>query len=175
MGDSEVDVDSPVLEEEQMSSLVIHNHVDKSTFYKNVKFFPLLKYVLLLAVKLEKSVVLRAICAGFEEPTEPTVCFEWWLEHIQDPLVGVGTFTEDQKNIDFRKLDAHVHQLKGNSSIDPLSVEWAFWRELDGVKQLIKNRQLELNLENAGLMFCLELSVLPGSVKMRLLEEASQL
>ncbi|XP_044486541.1 uncharacterized protein LOC123211744 [Mangifera indica] len=27
----------------------------------------------------------------------------------------------------------------------------AFWRELDGVKQLIKNRQVELNLENAGL------------------------
>ncbi|KAJ0024721.1 hypothetical protein Pint_06825 [Pistacia integerrima] len=52
---------------------------------------------------------------------------------------------------------------------------WAFWRELDGVKQLIKNRQLELNLENGGLLFCLELSVLPGSVKMRLLEEASQL
>ncbi|KAJ0078440.1 hypothetical protein Patl1_36755 [Pistacia atlantica] len=24
----------------------------------------------------------------------------------------------DQKNMDFRKLDAHVHQLKGNSSID---------------------------------------------------------
>ena len=41
---------------------------------KNVKFFPLLKYVLLLAVKSEKGVVLRAICAGFEEPIKPAVC-----------------------------------------------------------------------------------------------------
>ncbi|KAJ0043963.1 hypothetical protein Pint_17773 [Pistacia integerrima] len=56
MGDSEADVDNLVMKEEQMPSSVIHNHVDKSTFYKNVKFFPLLKYVLFLAIKLEKDV-----------------------------------------------------------------------------------------------------------------------
>ncbi|KAJ0112200.1 hypothetical protein Patl1_02584 [Pistacia atlantica] len=98
MRDSEVDVDSPVLEEEQMSRLVFLAQLYITTLIralsvdKNVKFFPLLKYVLLLAVKLEKGAVLRAICAGFEEPTEPTVCLSG--EHIQDPLVGVGTFSE---------------------------------------------------------------------------------
>ncbi|KAJ0035671.1 hypothetical protein Pint_24958 [Pistacia integerrima] len=37
MGDSEVDVDNPVLKEEQMPSSVVHNHVDKSTFCRLVK------------------------------------------------------------------------------------------------------------------------------------------
>ncbi|KAJ0092873.1 hypothetical protein Patl1_26205 [Pistacia atlantica] len=83
MGDSEVDVDNLVLKEEQMPNSVIHNHVDKSTFCGLVKGS---------RVKLEKGVVLGAICVGFEEPTEPVVCLSG--EHIQDPLVGVATFTE---------------------------------------------------------------------------------
>ncbi|KAJ0092042.1 hypothetical protein Patl1_25494 [Pistacia atlantica] len=37
MGDSEVDVDNPVLKEEQMPISVVHNHVDKSTFCRLVK------------------------------------------------------------------------------------------------------------------------------------------
>ncbi|KAJ0052292.1 hypothetical protein Pint_02584 [Pistacia integerrima] len=63
MGDSEVDVDNLVLKEEQMPNSVIHNHVDKSTF-----------------LKLEKGAVLRVICVGFEEPTEPAACLNGDVE-----------------------------------------------------------------------------------------------
>ncbi|KAJ0018789.1 hypothetical protein Pint_10161 [Pistacia integerrima] len=111
MGDSKADADNSILKEEHIKlhyamlffSLSVSKLVFLAQLYiatlirtlsvdKNVKFSPLLKYVLLLAGKLEKGVVLRAICAGFEEATEPTACLSG--EHIQDPLVGVGTFTE---------------------------------------------------------------------------------
>ncbi|KAJ0092693.1 hypothetical protein Patl1_26206 [Pistacia atlantica] len=61
MGDSEGDVDNPVLKEEQMQRLVKGLRGDVTiTIWK--------------VLKLEKGLVLRAICAGFEEPTEPAVC-----------------------------------------------------------------------------------------------------
>lgn len=39
---------------------------------KDLDVFSFLKYV--LAGKLEKGAVLKAICSGFEETTEPAVC-----------------------------------------------------------------------------------------------------
>lgn len=41
-------------------------------FLDNNLVFPFLTHV--LAGKLEKSAVLKAICSGFEETTEPAVC-----------------------------------------------------------------------------------------------------
>lgn len=41
-------------------------------FLDNNLVFPSLTHV--LAGKLEKSAVLKAICSGFEETTEPAVC-----------------------------------------------------------------------------------------------------
>ena len=40
--------------------------------FKIIYNFPILKLV--LSGKLEKGAVLKAICAGFEETTEPAVC-----------------------------------------------------------------------------------------------------
>ncbi|KAJ0080720.1 hypothetical protein Patl1_10327 [Pistacia atlantica] len=98
MGDSKVDANNSIMKEEQMlrhiklhyTMLFFSLSVSKLVFLaylyiatliralsvdKNVKFFPLLKYVLLLARKLEKGAVLRAICAGFEEAS---CLFERW-------------------------------------------------------------------------------------------------
>ncbi|KAJ0082771.1 hypothetical protein Patl1_10320 [Pistacia atlantica] len=90
MGDSKVDANNSILKEEQMLSLVIHSHIDKSTFCRLVKGSKG-DVTITISMSLEKGAVLRAICAGFEEAS---CLFERWLEHIQDPLVGVGTFTE---------------------------------------------------------------------------------
>ncbi|CAA0807467.1 Vacuolar-sorting receptor 4 [Striga hermonthica] len=68
MGDPNADVDNPVLKEEQeaqigkgtrgdvtiLPTLVVNNHQYRG--------------------KLEKAAVLKAICAGFEETTDPAVC-----------------------------------------------------------------------------------------------------
>ncbi|KAJ0100195.1 hypothetical protein Patl1_20430 [Pistacia atlantica] len=68
MGDSEADVDNPVMKEEQMPSSVIHNHVDKSNFCRLVKGSRGDVTITILRC------CLRAIYAGFEEPIEPAVC-----------------------------------------------------------------------------------------------------
>ncbi|GER36911.1 vacuolar-sorting receptor [Striga asiatica] len=83
MGDPNADVDNPVLKEEQeaqigkgtrgdvtiLPTLVVNNHQYRG--------------------KLEKGAVLKAICAGFEETTEPAVCLgDEKIANITDTFQG---------------------------------------------------------------------------------------
>ncbi|KAI3707568.1 hypothetical protein L6452_26194 [Arctium lappa] len=68
MGDPSADSDNPVLKEEQYAQIGKGSRGDVTilpTLVVNNRQY---------RGKLEKGVVLKAICSGFEETTEPTVC-----------------------------------------------------------------------------------------------------
>ncbi|XP_044489025.1 vacuolar-sorting receptor 3-like [Mangifera indica] len=93
MGDPEADADNPVLKEEQdaqvgkgsrgdvtiLPTLVVNNHQYRG--------------------KLEKGAVLRAICAGFEETTEPAVCLSSDVETNECLDNNGGCWQDKEANI----------------------------------------------------------------------------
>ncbi|KAJ0077547.1 hypothetical protein Patl1_35378 [Pistacia atlantica] len=82
MGDPEADADNPVLKEEQDAQVGKGSRGDVTilpTLVVNNRQY---------RGKLEKGAVLRAICAGFEETTEPAVCLSGEVRTYSGPFGG---------------------------------------------------------------------------------------
>lgn len=92
MGDTEGDVENPVLKAEQESqvgkgsrgdvtilpTLVVNNRQYRGTTQSHTKtcftYLIVSDIIIVVLGKLEKGAVLKAICAGFQESTEPSIC-----------------------------------------------------------------------------------------------------
>ncbi|KAG8368485.1 hypothetical protein BUALT_Bualt15G0050300 [Buddleja alternifolia] len=93
MGDPEADSDNPVLKEEQDAQIGKGTRGDVTilpTLVVNNRQY---------RGKLEKSAVLKAICAGFEETTEPSVCLSDDVETNECLDNSGGCWKDDRDNI----------------------------------------------------------------------------
>ncbi|XP_031260251.1 vacuolar-sorting receptor 3-like [Pistacia vera] len=93
MGDPEADADNPVLKEEQDAQVGKGSRGDVTilpTLVVNNRQY---------RGKLEKGAVLRAICAGFEETTEPAVCLSGDVETNECLDNNGGCWQDKEANI----------------------------------------------------------------------------
>ncbi|KAK4491149.1 hypothetical protein RD792_001873 [Penstemon davidsonii] len=93
MGDPETDSDNPVLKEEQAAQIGKGSRGDVTilpTLVVNNRQY---------RGKLEKGAVLKALCAGFEETTEPSVCLSGEVETNECLNNNGGCWKDDKTNI----------------------------------------------------------------------------
>ncbi|PWA79082.1 VACUOLAR SORTING RECEPTOR 2 [Artemisia annua] len=93
VGDTEADVENPVLKAEQEAQIGKGNRGDVTilpTLIVNGRQF---------RGKLDKGTVLKAICAGFEETTEPVICLRDGIETNECMENNGGCWIDKSSNI----------------------------------------------------------------------------